>query len=246
MIFGYKQRGKPAEEAFNVFHPWFYEGNINIEQITDPSKRNLVVGFIKNYGQMPRQLFKKPHKPRRHTTLPLSPNLNSTNYQTSVISSAEVQYQSDQPNTIFYHDFLNLQPPVQPLKECRGPVGQIIALEKNVMAYERGHIILPPNFNRVLSFNSYDNSLRLFSTDQDRLLAVFEDLQLGKINAVASADGKRIFTAGDSSVIHVWEIKQYAFRGKPSLIKKSILSGHTAPITCLDCFSLLCNSLIRE
>ena len=235
LIFGYKQRGKPAEEAFNVFHPWFYEGNINIEQVTDPIRRNLVIGFIKNYGQMPRQLFKKPHKPRRHITLPLSPNLvhSPVSLQTSIGVSTEVQTQLDQPNTVFYHDFTNFQPPVQPSKELRGPVGQIISLEKSVIAYERGHVILPPNFNHVLSFNSYDHSLRLFSTDQDRLLAVFEDLQLGKINAVASADGKRIFTAGDSSVIHVWEIKQYAFRGKPSLVKKSILSGHIAPITCL-------------
>ena len=234
LIFGYKQRGKPAEEANNVFHPWFYEGNIDIDGVTDEVKRNLVIGFIKNYGQMPRQLFKKPHKQRRYITLPLSPIVvhNQSNLQTSITNSEAVQ-QYDQPNAVFYHDFVNLQPPIQPSKELRGSVGQIVVLEKSVLAYESGHIVLPPNYNRVLSYRSYDNSLRLYSTDQDKLLAVFEDLQLGKINAVASADGKRIFTAGDNSVIHVWEIKQYAFKGKPSLIKRAILSGHTAAITCL-------------
>ena len=235
LIFGYKQRGKPAEEANNMFHPWFYEGNIDIDAVRDKVKRNLVIGFIKNYGQMPRQLFKKPHKQRRHITLPLSPAVshNQTNVQVSNQTNTEVGQQHDQPNTVFYHDFLNLQPPVQPSKELRGSVGQIVILEKSTLAYETGNIVLPPNYNRVLSFQSFDNSLRLYSTEQDKLLAVFEDLQLGKINAVASADGKRIFTAGDNSVIHVWEIKQYAFKGKPSLIKRAILSGHTAPITCL-------------
>ena len=235
LIFGYKQRGKPADEANNVFHPWFYEGNIDIDSVTDQIKRNLVIGFIKNYGQMPRQLFKKPHKQRRHITLPLSPVVlhNQANLQTSTQTNPEVGQQLEQPNTVFYHDFLNLQPPIQPLKELRSSVGQIVILEKSVLVYESGNIVLQPNYNRVLSFRNFDNSLRLYSTDQDKLLAVFEDLQLGKINAVASADGKRIFTAGDNSVIHVWEIKQYAFKGKPSLIKRAILSGHTAPITCL-------------
>ena len=235
LIFGYKQKGKPADEAFNVFHPWFYEGNIDIDRVTDPIKRNLVIGFIKNYGQMPRQLFKRPHKQRRCMTLPLSPTIshNSTSQQNSIQVSAEVESKYDQTNLVFYHDFVNLQPPTQPSKELRGPVGQIVVLDKSILAYETGNIVLPPDFNRVLSYSSYDNSLRLFSADQDKLLAVFEDLQLGKINAVASADGKRIFTAGDSSVIHVWEIKQFSFKGKPSLIKQAILSGHTAPITCL-------------
>lgn len=61
LIFGYKQQGAPAVEAANVFHHLFYEGAVNIDEIDDPLKRNAIIGFINNFGQIPKQLFKKPH-----------------------------------------------------------------------------------------------------------------------------------------------------------------------------------------
>ena len=30
LVFGYKQQGKEAEKAHNVFHPLFYEGSVGI------------------------------------------------------------------------------------------------------------------------------------------------------------------------------------------------------------------------
>ena len=56
LIFGYKQQGKAAIEAFNVFHYLFYEGNVDIYSIDDPLKRNAIIGFINNFGQIPKQV----------------------------------------------------------------------------------------------------------------------------------------------------------------------------------------------
>lgn len=61
LIFGYKQQGQPAVDAANVFHHLFYEGAVNIDEIDDPLKRNAIIGFINNFGQIPKQLFKRPH-----------------------------------------------------------------------------------------------------------------------------------------------------------------------------------------
>ena len=61
LIFGYKQQGPAAVESINLFHPLFYEGNVDIYSIEDPLKKNAVIGFINNFGQTPKQLFKKPH-----------------------------------------------------------------------------------------------------------------------------------------------------------------------------------------
>ena len=36
LIFGYKQRGQEAIKAFNLFHPFTYEGMVDIENIKDP------------------------------------------------------------------------------------------------------------------------------------------------------------------------------------------------------------------
>ena len=51
LIFGYKQQGPAAVESTNLFHPLFYEVNVDIYSIEDPLKKNAVIGFINNFGQ---------------------------------------------------------------------------------------------------------------------------------------------------------------------------------------------------
>jgi hypothetical protein len=65
LIFVYKQQGPAAVESTNLFHPLFYEGNVDIYSIEDPLKKNAVIGFINNFGQTPKQLFKKPHPSKK-------------------------------------------------------------------------------------------------------------------------------------------------------------------------------------
>ena len=56
LIFGYKQQGQPAVDSINVFHHLFYEGNVDIYSIDDPLKKNATIGFINNFGQIPKQV----------------------------------------------------------------------------------------------------------------------------------------------------------------------------------------------
>jgi hypothetical protein len=42
LIFGYKQEGPAAIEATNVFHHLFYEGAVNVDDISDPMERSAV------------------------------------------------------------------------------------------------------------------------------------------------------------------------------------------------------------
>lgn len=60
LVFGYKQTGRAAVEAINVFHPMTYYG-VNFESIEDTMKRIAVQTMIKTYGQTPKQLFMSPH-----------------------------------------------------------------------------------------------------------------------------------------------------------------------------------------
>lgn len=52
LIFGYKQSGDAAVDAYNVYHHLFYEGNVDFENIEDPLTRHefsqTVPTFIKN------------------------------------------------------------------------------------------------------------------------------------------------------------------------------------------------------
>ena len=65
LIFGYKQQGEAAVEASNVYHHLFYEGNVDVFSIDDPMQRNATIGFINNFGQIPKQLFKKAHPAKK-------------------------------------------------------------------------------------------------------------------------------------------------------------------------------------
>ena len=68
LMFGYKQLGEEARKAYNVFHPMTYEGAVDIDAIKDPLEKTSAIVQISSFGQIPKQLFTKPH-PERITTL---------------------------------------------------------------------------------------------------------------------------------------------------------------------------------
>ena len=71
LIFGPKSRGKLADEADNLFHPFFYEETL---LTADPSKTQLIKEYGACFGAAPRQLFTSKPGPRKHT-LPLHHSL---------------------------------------------------------------------------------------------------------------------------------------------------------------------------
>ncbi|VDM30874.1 unnamed protein product [Hydatigera taeniaeformis] len=133
LIFGYKQRGEPAVQAANVFHHFFYEGNVDIYAIDDPVERRAVVGFINNFGQIPRQIFRKPHpakkmaafQPPSHPSI-LIPAGGGNNVGSLPDSRASI---SPASSAFFFHNLESLKPSLGTTRELRHAVGQILQLE---------------------------------------------------------------------------------------------------------------------
>ncbi|XP_047961281.1 BEACH domain-containing protein B isoform X2 [Salvia hispanica] len=71
LVFGYKQRGKPAVEAANIFYYLTYEGAVNMDNMEDDLQRSAIEDQIANFGQTPIQIFKKKH-PRRGPPIPIA------------------------------------------------------------------------------------------------------------------------------------------------------------------------------
>lgn len=74
LIFGYKQQGPAAVEAVNTFHPYFYGDRIDLSSISDPLIKSTILGFISNFGQVPKQVGTAGHViylalPREWTSL---------------------------------------------------------------------------------------------------------------------------------------------------------------------------------
>ncbi|KAK6138324.1 hypothetical protein DH2020_027908 [Rehmannia glutinosa] len=64
LIFGYKQRGKEAVQANNVFFYITYEGSVDIDKISDPVQQRATQDQIAYFGQTPSQLLTVPHMKR--------------------------------------------------------------------------------------------------------------------------------------------------------------------------------------
>ncbi|XP_068245244.1 WD repeat and FYVE domain-containing protein 3 isoform X2 [Palaemon carinicauda] len=218
LIFGYKQHGQPAVEAVNVFHHLFYEGNVDIYNIDDPLKKNATIGFINNFGQIPKQLFRKPH-----------PYKKMCGQRTSIIDAGPLsQAPAVTPlEKVFYQNLDNLRPTMHPVKDVKGAVGQIIAQDKVILAVEQNKTLIPNTYQRYLAWGFADHSLRIGGYESERAVLVCETPQNGEILAAVCPNYKTIITAGTSSVVKVYEII------KRQWVQKKCLYGHNDAITCL-------------
>ncbi|XP_026315295.1 WD repeat and FYVE domain-containing protein 3 isoform X1 [Hyposmocoma kahamanoa] len=222
LVFGYKQQGQAAVDACNVFHHLFYEGNVDIYNIDDPLKKNATIGFINNFGQIPKQLFKKAHpskKMSQRSSTILDPN--------NIIPSQGIT----PPEKLFFHNLENLRPSLQPVKEVKGPVGQILYTDKAILAVEQNKVLMPPSYNKYVAWGFADHSLRIGNYDNDKAVFVCESVSqaCGEIVTCVCPSDKTIVTAGTSSVVTVW---QYSSRRR-RLGVKVCLYGHEEAITCL-------------
>jgi WD repeat and FYVE domain-containing protein 3 len=69
LIFGYKQRGPEAVKALNTFVHVTYEGEVDLDAMTDPIQRASTIAQIQNFGQTPSRLERKPFPPKNVASL---------------------------------------------------------------------------------------------------------------------------------------------------------------------------------
>uniref|UniRef100_A0A1I7XJU6 WD_REPEATS_REGION domain-containing protein n=1 Tax=Heterorhabditis bacteriophora TaxID=37862 RepID=A0A1I7XJU6_HETBA len=152
LVFGYKQNGDEAVKACNLFHHLFYEGNVDFESIDDPLTRNATIGFVNNFGQIPTQLFKKPHPPKKVN--PVDGYCNTPGVTTQ---------------RLFYHSLHSLKPPQNPIKELRSAVGSIYQTDRSgLIALEQTKVLIEQN--RYIAWGFSDRSIRLGQIDSDKVV----------------------------------------------------------------------------
>ena len=133
---------------------------------------------------------------------------------------------------LFFHNLTNLRPSVAPIKELKGPVGQIQQLDHRalVMAVEQNKVLVPGASNRYLAWGYADQSFRLGNYESEKAVFICEPSYLiGQVLTCVCPNAKEVLTAGTSSVVMVYE---YNKKVKQLLIKK-MLYGHTDAVICL-------------
>ncbi|XP_066548903.1 WD repeat- and FYVE domain-containing protein 4 [Amia ocellicauda] len=218
LIFGFKQQGPSAVEAVNTFHPYFYAERLDADSMKDPLKKSTILGFVSNFGQIPKQLFTKPHPPRAGHQKSTAPKEAPGSTQT-------------QP---FFVSLDKLKPSVQPLKELiRGPVGHIVCGEREVMAVEKNKLLIPPLWNTYFSWGFHDNTCAFGSYALEKNFAISESLSdWGGCLCAACPNQTTIVTAGSSTVVCVWDVSIGKEKLKHFQLKQT-LYGHNDAVTCL-------------
>ncbi|XP_065652118.1 WD repeat and FYVE domain-containing protein 3 isoform X2 [Hydra vulgaris] len=213
LVFGFKQTGSAAVQADNVFHHLFYEKSVDIDEIEDPLERKATIGFINNFGQMPKQLFKRPHPIKR--SLRTAEFISQSGTSPVVNSSIE---------KLFFHYLSNLIPSAVPVKEMKSPIGQIVVSERSIHCTESNKALFPGTQFR-LGWGYGDFSLRYYSSD-DKLLSVFEDVFVGQTLCVCCLDSSSFVSGGTSTAVCVWNIEQKIKDKGYNLSLQKVLYGH--------------------
>uniref|UniRef100_A0A7M4FMA4 WDFY family member 4 n=1 Tax=Crocodylus porosus TaxID=8502 RepID=A0A7M4FMA4_CROPO len=227
LIFGYKQHGSAAVEAVNTFHPYFYGDKMDLNSISDPLIKSTILGFVSNFGQIPKQLFTKHHPSRNvqgksasgkesalapHTSGLLPPLLSSLQNLKICFSSLICVFLSESP---------------------KGPIGHIVHTEKNILAVERNKVLIPPLWNKTFCWGFDDFSCCFANYGSDKNMTVFECMaDWGKCLCAVCPTPTTIITSGTSSVVCVWEISLLKDKVSALTLKKT-LYGHTQAVTCL-------------
>ncbi|KAJ3259318.1 hypothetical protein HK103_002516 [Boothiomyces macroporosus] len=198
LIFGYKQQGEEAAKALNVFHYLSYEGAVDIDKIEDPIEKQATISIIHNFGQTPRQLFKKPHPPRGND--PSEQLYRMEKNYTALIQSAA------------------------PLKDMNGCAPSDIKLYGGqILTTGASKVFIPPSYNRYIEWGNSDYSIRVVANDSPKPIIVFESLHVGQITHAVFVDQDTLVTGGEDTTVCVWS---YINGKKPSMELAACLRGH--------------------
>lgn len=138
---------------------------------------------------------------------------------------------SSHPPLVFIHYLRSLKPSLQPIKELKSQVGQIVCTDKGILVVEQNKFLMPPSYQRYIAWGYTDESIRIGYTDYERSYVTFENIQEGAIFACCSPDSRVVVTAGTSCVVNVWELSKAMKMRRMQL--KARLYAHTDTVTCM-------------
>lgn len=222
LIFGHKQQGSAAVEAVNTYHPYFYGDKMDLNNIKDPLIKSTILGFISNFGQIPKQLFTKPHPPR------------TVQSKSSSGREAVLSFQSSGILPPFMSSLQNLKlSPVTVKEYSKGAVGHIVHTEKGVLAVEKNKVLIPPLWNKTFCWGFDDFTCCFGNYGSEKNMTTFECMaDWGKCICAVCPSATTIITSGTSSVVCVWELSLVKDKVKRLSLRQA-LYGHSQAVTCL-------------
>ena len=167
-------------------------------------------------------MFKKPHPAKRI----VSTQSQEDGGAVSSDGISHVKY-----SKLFFHHLTNLRPTMTPIKELKGPVGQIKGgIDGRVIAVEQNKVLVPGSSNRYLAWGFPDQSFRLGNYESDKAVFICEPSYLiGQVLTCVCPNSRVVMSGSSDGVVRMWS---FCKKAKQLLITK-LLYGHTDAVTCL-------------
>jgi Beige/BEACH domain/PH domain associated with Beige/BEACH/WD domain, G-beta repeat len=235
LVFGYKQRGQEAIDALNTFVHVTYEGEVDLESMTDPVQRASTIAQIENFGQTPSRLFRKPFPQKqvyrswrdRHIEFgnlswltPLAPPL------TIVGASQRVALKVITKETC----------KLGVLEDSDRPVGDL-CLQKGQLVGVGSMCRLNISAKKYVRFGAPNNGISVHvaapsirQRELNKIYSMHDGMHRAPICAArASLNGQWLVTGCIDSTVRVWYWKDL------SVELRATLCGHEgSPVKCID------------
>ena len=193
LIFGYKQRGKNAVDANNVFGYLTYEGNVDLLKISDMNERRGIFEQISEYGQTPYQLFTNEHPSKvvlrfdktellKKTIEIVEPHDRCDGICDSNISLLKLRFSNN------FHDiavFLNNN------SVLFYPVDDIVPIKKKMILHEERRIY---QINGKFSQNEYSPASQIYIFTKKKRVYLFGGSYDGSLKAFAGSTELKILS----------------------------------------------------
>lgn len=263
LVFGFRQRGKEAIKAMNVFIHLTYEGEVDIDAIEDVVMRNATIAQINNFGQTPSKIFNKPHSKR------IIPEVLKPVNDVITID----------PAAVVWHSYLS-----PPLCTVGAPVKHYTQLNKlsyglatfpgNVKGLSvgdmgiqtrdkcvvcpEGAVLVSPTFRKYVRVGDTAGSIsvqmaqqstaRLMEGERSTESVTYEGLHTQRVTCIAVSKHEEFIATGSADTsVRLWRTKKMTTQqanqtsnSSPSSSQRSQLhhvatfTGHSGAIQCLD------------
>lgn len=235
LIFGCKQRGEEAVAALNTFVHVTYEGEVDLDSMTDPVQRESTIAQIQNFGQTPSRLERRPF-PQRVVYSPLKQeniDFGALSYLAPLtppfcVVGAPHRCQVRRVSTEVCKMGLSGQK--------SKAVGDMCLVKGQLIGVGRMCVLHIPN-KTYLRFGLPNNGLSVHvasmtarNRELNKMLSVHDGLHRAEVTvAKLSLDGRWIVTGSIDSTVRVWKYES------PTVKLRATLCGHGGwKITCLD------------
>lgn len=237
LIFGYKQRDEEAMKALNTFVHVTYEGEVDLDAMTDPIQRASTIAQIQNFGQTPSRLFRRPFSKRMISRVLKDEKYIDFGCLSDVASLTPPFCIVGAPQRVSIKSILSAQCKLGVTCEVDRAVGDMFLLKGQLVGVGRMCSLIIPT-KKFFRFDVQNNGIRVHAAsatvrhrEVNKILSIHDGMHRAPISiAKASLDGHWLVTGCVDSTVRVWRFKD---ENRTEL--QATLSGHEgSQIKCLD------------